>query len=147
MKRTSLFSLISVIIAFYIFDVVIRERIATNKARKRATELGKSLLNVGSGTKGSSFTGPKLRGDINCDLAAPKDATCGAATVCYCNAEDLSRFKDKQFGVALIVNVLGYVPNKKKALAEMHRVADEVFISNNILPWPQIGPGPTFPIG
>ena len=145
MKNSKLPYLVGVIIAAYFLDVTVREWMAASKARDRATALGKPLLNIGSGTKKSSLTGPKLRGDVNCDLAASKEVSCGVTTVCHCNAEDLSRFEDKQFGVALIVNVLRYVPNKNKALAEMHRVADEVFISNNILPWPQIGPGPMFP--
>ena len=138
--------LIGVIIVAYFLDVIVREWMASNKARNRAMVLGKPLLNIGSGTKKSSFTGPKLRGDVNCDIAASKETLCGAMTVCHCDAEDLSRFRDKQFGVALIVNALSYVPDKKKAQAEMHRVADEVMISNNILPWPQIGPGPVFPV-
>jgi len=139
------FSLIVLIAVFYFFDVTVREWMVANKARRRAKELGKPLLNIGSGTKGSCLTGPKLRGDINCDLAASKSVPCGPGTICHCDAQDLSQFEDKQFSVALIINTLGYVPNKKKALAEMHRVADEVIVSTHLLPWPQWGPGPLFP--
>ena len=142
---TTLFGLLGAIMALYFLDVTVREWIVSNRARNRATELGKPLLNIGSGTNRSSATGAKLRGDVNCDLDASKEASCGPKTVCHCNAEDLSQFRDKQFGVALIVNVLGYVPDKKKALAEAHRVADEVIVSSNILPWAQWGPGPKFP--
>ena len=137
----------------YICDVTIRERFAAAEARAIAKESGKQnttastpsrmMLNVGSGSGISSATGPKLRGDVNCDLAAPRNVACGPRTVCYCDAADLSRFGDKQFGVALAANVLSYVPDRARAMAELQRVADVVVISDNALPWPQIGAGST----
>ena len=129
----------------YLLDVTLREIIVSRRAQKLAKKLGKPLLNVGSGTESTSATGSKLRGDINCDIAAPKDAECSPFTVCYCNVEDL-QFEDKQFGVALAINILSYVPNREKAVEELNRVADRVIISDNILPWPQLGPGPIFPV-
>lgn len=133
------------ILGAYLIDVVFREWYVSSKGRRLADKLGRRMLNVGSGAGFSSLTGPKLRGDVNCDIAAPRDSPCGRGTVCYCDAEDLSRFQDKEFGVALAANVLSYVPNKKKAIKELHRVADHVIISDNLLPWMQIGPGPKFP--
>ena len=134
------------VISAYLLDVTLREIYVSRKARGIANKLGKPMLNVGSGAGLSSLTGPKLRGDVNCDIAAAKDAPCSPKTVCFCDAEDLSRFGDKEFGVALAVNVLSYVPNKQLALQELHRVADVVIESNNLLPWMQIGPGPKFPV-
>lgn len=135
--------LIGISIAYFL-DVFLREQQGARKAKKIADKLGKPLLNVGSGTKKSSMTGAKLRGDINCDLAAPILAPCGKTTVCYCDVQNLSRFKNKQFGVALVANVMQYVPDKEKAMMELQRVADEVVIVDNLLPWMQLGPGPKF---
>jgi ubiquinone/menaquinone biosynthesis C-methylase UbiE len=130
--------------AVYFVDVYLREYFVSSKARRIADDLGKPLLNVGSGTRKSSMTGAKLRGDINCDLAAPDTASCGRTTICYCDVQDLSQFKDKQFGVALIANVMQYVPDKEKAMTELRRVADQVIITDNRIPWMQMGPGPKF---
>jgi len=134
------------IVIAYLFDVTFRELWATYRAQQLAQQSGKPLLNVGSGTATSSFTGAKLRGDINCDISAPKDASCGSTTVCYCDAEDLSQFSDKEFGVAVAVNVLCYVPDYNKAIQELNRVADQVIVTSNWLPWPQLGKGPRFPV-
>ena len=132
------------ILVVYFLDVYLRERLASSRARKIAQRLGKPLLNVGSGTRGSSVTGAKLRGDVNCDLAAPAGNPWGKNSVCHCDVQDLSQFKDKQFGVVLIANVIQYVPDKEKAMSELHRVADEVVIVDNFIPWMQLGPGPKF---
>lgn len=132
------------ILVVYYFDVYLRESLAANRARTRAEELGKPLLNVGSGTAKSSMTGAKLRGDVNCDLASPRSNSCGSQTVCHCDVQNLSQFKDKQFGVALVANVMQYVPDKNRALSELNRIADEVIITDNWIPWMQLGPGPKF---
>jgi len=136
--------ILGVIAGAYFIDVTLREWAVAARAKKQAEKLGKPILNVGSGTQTSSFTGAKLRGHVNCDLAAPKDAPCGPKTVCHCNAQDLSNFQDKEFGVAVCINTLRYVPDKRRALAEMARVADIVIVSTNFIPWMQMGPGPKF---
>ena len=74
---------ISLIAILYFFDVTIREWATSTKARKRAAELNKPLLNIGSGTKRSCLTGAKLRGDVNCDIAAPKNIPHGPESVSY----------------------------------------------------------------
>lgn len=125
----------------YGLDVTLRERLAARHARRIARRLGKPILNVGSGTSTSSATGAKLRGDVNCDAAAPHGASCGIDRVCFCDAQDLSQFGDKTFGVALAANVLRYVPDRARAVAELARVADVVIVTENTLPWPQLGPG------
>ena len=134
------------IITAYLGDVTLREHLAARRARGIADRLGKPMLNVGSGYAGSSATGAKLRGDVNCDLAAPRGAPCGPKAVCYCNVQDLSRFRDKEFGSVLAANVLRYVPDRARAERELHRVADEVIITSNLIPWPQLGPGPRFTV-
>jgi hypothetical protein len=125
----------------YLCDVTLREWYVAKKARALADQMGRPMLNVGSGSGMSSATGPKLRGDINCDLAASRSTPCGPETVCFCDASDLSMFSDRQFGVALAANVLRYVPDRQRALDEIHRVADVVIFTDNLLPWPQIGAG------
>lgn len=145
MNKT-LTTIIVTVIGIYLFDVTFREMLVSARAKREAKKSGKPMLNVGAGVPGSSVTGSKLRGDVNCDLAASKDVPCGPRTVCHCDAQDLSQFKDKQFGVALIVNVLKYVPDKEKAMRELERVADKVIVSDNVLPWFQWGPGPKFPV-
>jgi len=144
--KNKLFLFLGGISLAYILDVFVREKLASRQARNLANNLGKPLLNVGSGTDYSSFTGAKLTGNINCDIAAPRNAACAPGQVCFCDVQDLRQFKNKQFGVALAVNILRYVPDKQKAIQELNRVADHVIISNNFLPWPQLGPGPVFPV-
>jgi hypothetical protein len=104
------------------------------------------MIVVGSGTETASFTGPKLHGrgipgSVHCDAAASREAPCGDTSVCYCDAMDLSKFKDKQFSVALASNFLRYVPDRPKAERELHRIADEVIISDHLFRWIQIGAG------
>lgn len=130
----------------YFFDVYLRDRAAGQRARAIALKASKPMIVVGSGTDTASFTGPKLwgkgiPGSVHCDAAAAQNATCGEDTVCYCDAQDLSRFKDKQFSVALASNFLRYVPDRAKAERELHRIADEVVISDHVFRWIQIGAG------
>jgi ubiquinone/menaquinone biosynthesis C-methylase UbiE len=124
----------------YVFDVTVPEQLAARRAKKANRLSKKPMLNVGSGTDSSSFTGAKYRGDVNCDLAAPKNAPCGRKSVCHCDIQRLP-FKDKEFGVALAANVLQYAPDQHQALRELDRVADTVIITDAIIPWVQLGPG------
>lgn len=130
----------------YVFDVYLRDRVAGNRAQLLATQSGKPMIVVGAGTDTASFTGPKLYGrnipgSVHCDAAAPREAPCGQDTVCYCDAQDLSRFKNKQFSVALASNFLRYVPDRARAESELHRIADNVIISDHFFRWIQIGAG------
>jgi len=130
----------------YVFDVYLRDRRVGAQARELALAADKPMIVVGAGTDTASFTGPKLwgkgiHGSVHCDMAAPKDAPCGDTSVCYCDAQDLSQFKDKQFSVALASNFLRYVPDRAKAERELHRIADKVIISDHFFRWVQIGAG------
>ena len=133
----------------YMFDVYLRDRAAGNKAREIALRAGKPMIVVGSGTSTSSFTGAKLwgkgiPGSVHCDAAAAKDVLCGPERVCFCDAMDLSKFRDKQFSVALASNFLRYVPDRPRAERELSRIADHVIISDHVIRWPQIGAGSTW---
>ena len=133
------------LLAVYVLDVPMREALAAWRARRMARTSGKPLLNVGSGTSTSSATGEKLRGNVNCDIAASRDVKCTSGVVCYCDVGNLFQFANKQFGVVLAANVLRYVSDRTKAEAELHRVADHVIIADNVIAWPQLGPGRKFP--
>ena len=45
------------------------------------------------------------------------------------NVEDLSRFRTKQFGATLCSHVLEHVCDPRRAISELARVSDEVFVS------------------
>lgn len=130
----------------YVFDVYLRDKAAGARARELALVTGKPMIVVGSGTETASLTGPKLYGrglpgSVHCDAAADRDAPCGDSSVCYCDAQDLSRFRNKQFSVALASNFLRYVPDRARAESELHRIADNVIISDHFFRWIQIGAG------
>ena len=114
----------------YYLDVIRRPALVAQRARAAASRRGKPLLNVGAGTKGSSVRvavlGPTRWGDVNCDLAG-RDAACGGPAVCPCDIEDLP-FDDGTFGAVIASHVLEHVRNPGLALAELARVADEVFV-------------------
>lgn len=114
----------------YLVDVVVRPEVVAKRARAAADLRGKPLLNVGSGTPGSSLRvavfGPTGWGDVNCDLAA--EASCSTdREVCTCDIEHLD-WPDKHFGAAIASHVVEHVQHPELALAELARVADEVFV-------------------
>jgi ubiquinone/menaquinone biosynthesis C-methylase UbiE len=114
----------------YVVDVLYRPATVAAQASRAAASRGKPLLNVGAGTSSTSVRaavfGPTMWGDINCDLAG--EGLCDLdSKVCPCDAHNLP-FADKQFGAAIASHVLEHVDDPQQALAEMHRVADEVFV-------------------
>jgi SAM-dependent methyltransferase len=114
----------------YAVDVLYTPARVAEQARLAALRRGKPLLNIGAGTSTTSVRaavfGPTLWGDTNCDLAG--QGSCDVATrVCPCDAHSLP-FGDKQFGAAIASHVLEHVEDPQRALGEMHRVADEVFV-------------------
>ena len=130
----------------YVFDVYLRDRAAGKQARALADTAQKPMIVVGAGTETASLTGAKLygkglRGSVHCDAAASREAPCGDGSVCYCDAQDLSKFRNKQFSVALASNFLRYVPDRAKAERELSRIADKVIVSDHYFRWIQIGAG------
>jgi ubiquinone/menaquinone biosynthesis C-methylase UbiE len=118
-------------IGAYVVDVIIRPHLVARRARAAAAKRGKPLLNVGAGTRRSSvraiLLGPTLWGDTNVDIAARKGKACTQATVCYGDAHRLP-FADKEFGALIASHVLEHVKDPEAAMAEFHRVADQVFV-------------------
>lgn len=114
----------------YIADVVIRPAAVARMARMAARCRKKPLLNVGCGTAGSSLRvallGPTRWGDVNCDVAA-KNACDASSKTCHCDIHNLP-YGDKQFGAVIASHVLEHVDDPCRALAELRRVADEVFV-------------------
>jgi SAM-dependent methyltransferase len=98
-------------------------------ARAAADARGKPLLNVGAGTPGTSLRvavfGPFMPGDVNCDLGG--SGACGPSTVCRCDAHALP-YRSGQFGAVIASHVIEHVDDPARALAELARVADEVFV-------------------
>ena len=117
------------ILGSYVWDVWIRPKKEALKAKNRAKQLKKPMLNVGAGTPDSSLRaallGPQLAGDVNVDISAPKGTPHGPDRVSHADVQDLP-FKDKEFGVAYTSHLLEHVDDPQKALSELHRVADEV---------------------
>jgi ubiquinone/menaquinone biosynthesis C-methylase UbiE len=116
-------------IGTYVADVLLRPADAARRARAAADARGKPLLNVGAGTPGSSLrvalVGPTQWGDVNVDIAG--SGACTRENVCYADAHALP-FADKQFGAVIASHVLEHVDDPARALSELRRVADEVFV-------------------
>lgn len=116
----------------YAADVIIRPELVAVKARRAARRRGKPLLNVGAGTPGSSVRvavfGPTRWGDVNTDLAGKGRPVLGRPDrVFRADVEDLP-FPDKSFGAAIASHVIEHVDDPKRAMQELRRVADEVFV-------------------
>jgi len=103
-------------IGMHIYDYYIRKEQVLTEARAYSASTGKPLLNVGS----SCY----CVGDINLDII---NSGCCPNFV-QGTIEDLSMFTDKQFGAVFASHVLEHTEDPDKALAEMNRVADNVFL-------------------
>lgn len=114
----------------YVADVVLRPIVVSQRARRAARARGKRLLNVGSGTAGTSLRvalfGPTDWGDVNCDLGE-KGAWDGRRRRCACDVHRLP-FRDREFGAVIASHVLEHVDDPAQALRELHRVADRVYV-------------------
>ncbi len=113
----------------YVYDVIYRPAVIAQKAHAYAAKKGKPVINVGAGTPQSSLRvrlfGPQLYGDINCDLNGK--AQCTPKGVCQCDIMNL-KFPNKYFGAAIASHVIEHVPDPQKAVRELMRVADAVYI-------------------
>ena len=126
--------ILTYVVGAYVVDVILRPELAMRRARQAADARGKPLLNVGAGVgyRGPKnlLLGPELRGDVNVDITAdefwtPAD---GYGPEVY-KADILCLpFSGRRFGAAVACHVLEHVTNPEKALRELYRVADEVFV-------------------
>ncbi len=96
-----------------------------NKAREVATRTGKPLLNVGCG---SAYT---KHSDVNLDIRKKEVPNFVRGDI-----QDLSMFKDKEFGAVFASHVIEHTNNPDAALSELHRVADNVFLITPLPFWP-----------
>ena len=116
----------------YIVDVVLRPELVARQARAAADRRGKPLLNVGCGTPGSSvrvaILGPTDWGDINTDIAEPQYWRPGDGREVRHGDVLCLPFGRKQFGAVIASHVVEHVTNPERAIKELQRVADEVFV-------------------
>lgn len=89
------------------------------RALAAARRRGKPLLVVGEPD------GEYPCGDVTVDLRPT--SVCG--NYVRADVQNLKAFRDGQFGSALVSHVLEHVDDPEKGLAELHRVADEVFVA------------------
>jgi len=97
----------------------LRRRKLFRQANRAAALKGKQLLVVGEPD------GEYPCGDVVVDIR--ESSICPVYV--KASVEDLGAFKDKQFGAVFASHVLEHVAQPEKALAELHRVADEVFVA------------------
>jgi len=96
-----------------------------NRAKRAARKAGKPLLNAGCG---SAYTESS---DVNLDIIAR-----GVPNFVHGDIQDLSMFKNKQFGAVYASHVLEHVEDPNAALLELNRVAENVFIITPLPLWP-----------
>jgi hypothetical protein len=89
-----------------------------NAARATATYLGKPLLNAGCGGP-EKFLRALENSDVNLDVI-PREVP----NFVLGSIEDLSMFRNKQFGAVFCSHVLEHVQNLEKAKSELDRVSD-----------------------
>lgn len=111
----------------YVLDVILLPALVARQARREADARGKPLLNIGAGTSGSSLRslllGPTLWGDVNLDIAAPKDVLPGPNVVSWGDAHRLP-YPDNYFGATVSSHMVEHVDNPQAALCEMQRVTE-----------------------
>jgi 2-polyprenyl-3-methyl-5-hydroxy-6-metoxy-1,4-benzoquinol methylase len=98
---------------------------AFNNAVSAARSSGKPLLNAGCGGDWHHWMAKDISSisDVNVDIVE-RDVPNFVLT----SIEDMPMFEDKQFGAAFCSHVIEHVDDPDKAMAELNRVADEVFV-------------------
>lgn len=99
---------------------VVEKELVFSEARATANRLGKPLLNAGCGI----FFWRAINGsDVNMDVT-PRDVP----RFVLGSIEDMSMFRDKEFGAVFCSHVLEHVKDLERARSELERVADYQFI-------------------
>lgn len=98
-------------------------RVLFRKAQEASAASGKPLLVVGRPDMG--FTGLYGCGEGDC-LDISGCPTCENSI--KANIENLSDIPDKKYGACFVSHVLEHVQHPEQALAELQRVADQVYI-------------------
>jgi len=96
-----------------------------NTAKRAARASGKPLLNVGCKAVYTSEC------DVNLDIVPRR-----VPRFVQGDIQDLHMFRDKQFGAVFASHVLEHVEDPDKALSELRRVAEGVFIISPLPLWP-----------
>ncbi len=102
-------------VALISFDSLFSRGFQLLRAKAYSRNHGKPMLNIGSGMFGY--------GDINMDIEYFDVPNFVKGSI-----EDMRMFKDKQFGSVYASHVLEHVDDPDRALKEMERVADKVFV-------------------
>lgn len=104
-------------LAGWTYEYLERENVF-KQAKAKADELGKPLLNAGCEYYWTAIYGS----DVNLDNV-PRDVPRFVL-----GSIEAIPYPDKYFGVAFCSHVLEHVDDYEKALAELHRVADFVYV-------------------
>lgn len=122
---TNIVALVKNLLIYFLAGFGYRQLIF-NRSKRASRKAGKPLLNAGCGYAYTELS------DVNLDIITREvpNFVCG-------DIQDLSVFKNKQFGAVYASHVLEHVEDPDAALLELNRVAENVFI---ITPIP-LGPG------
>jgi len=101
------------------------KRVVFNRAKRAARKARKLLLNAGCGSAYTELS------DVNLDIITRE-----VQNFVHGDIQDLSMFKNKQFGAVYASHVLEHVEDPDSALRELKRVAENVFIITPCPLWP-----------
>lgn len=125
-EKPIILAMVSGYAALISFDSLFFRGLQLLRARAYSRKAGKPMLNIGSGMFGY--------GDVNMDVERFDVPNFVKGSV-----EDMRMFRKKQFGSVYASHVLEHVSDPDKALKEMQRVADRVFVVKphfyDILAW------------
>lgn len=114
-------------LVFLAVDHLVRRRITFMAAYNAAKAREKPLLNAGSGTADEHTDAGYIinRSDVNFDI---RDLEGLIPNFVQGDIQDMHMFSDKQFGAAYCSHALEHMDDVHKALSELYRVADEVYV-------------------
>jgi len=124
------------VVGSWCWDVGVHPASVAKYARQSANARHKPLLNIGCGVWGScvatTFFGPFLCGDVNLDILSKEQLPASVKeiknNIVYHGDIYEIPFRAKTFGAVFCSHVLELIDEPRKALDELYRVADEVFV-------------------